>query len=278
VTGSDVSEGRASGGEVMAIQGFGLAPPPLTTVAFKVPGVSQAFPAQVQSATPDGLRLLVLTPDLRGHESKTAAVEVTVKDVTTVSLSGGFRILPDGGGSELELASVSPVRGTICGGLTVTLSGDGFLPDLRVLFGSTPAASVELVDGRTARAVTPPVAEGTAAVSVSVSNGDGPPVTRSGAFTFEHPAPPFLRGDVNGDGALGIADVVVLSDLVVGRSAIPPANLDAADANDDGSLDGGDVVALMEALFVAGAGPLPPPRLPGGPALDPTPDGITSCP
>ncbi len=56
--------------------------------------------------------------------------------------------------------------------------------------------------------------------------------------------------------------------------AVWPQNLDAADANDDGVLNGGDVIFLMNHLFAGGAQP-PAPYPEAG--WDTTPDGITNC-
>ena len=120
----------------------------------------------------------------------------------------------------------------------------------------------------------PPVPEGTAAVRVSVVDGEIMDAL-DGAFTYEHPAPPFRRGDVNGDGQISVLDIVRLSDILVGTPVALPANLDSADANDDSAINGGDVTKLTDALF-GDRLPLPEPFL--EPGLDPTPDSLTSCP
>jgi hypothetical protein len=275
--GADRSSGAAAGGEVMVIRGAGFAALPSTSVSFEVPGVPQPFAAQVSGVDADGTRVLILTPDLRGHEGKTATVQVEVAGVGRVAVPTGYEILTGGGGGDLEVTAVSPSRATICGGLEVTLSGRGLLPGLSVTFGSVAASQVELVDARTVRVRTPSVPEGTQAVTLSVANTSGAPVTLQGGFTFEHPAPAFLRGDLSNDGAVSITDVVVLADLVLGRDRIFPPNIDAADANDDGEVNTGDITAAMNALF-GGEVPLPAPYPPGPASLDPTPDSLTSCP
>ena len=150
------------------------------------------------------------------------------------------------------------------------------MTSLAVRFGGVPASSVEVLDGRTARAVTPAVPEGTGAVTVEAANSTGGGASLPDAFLFEHPAPPFLRGDVTGDGSRTITDVVTIGELVLGSPSVePPENLDAADVNDDGSVNAGDVTRLMSYLFASGSPPPPPVVAPG---LDPTPDAITSCP
>ncbi len=62
------------------------------------------------------------------------------------------------------------------------------------------------------------------------------------------PALPFIRGDSNIDGLLGIADAVfTLGHLFAGES--PPPCLDSADANDDGALDISDAITTLWYLF-----------------------------
>jgi len=91
------------------------------------------------------------------------------------------------------------------------------------------------------------------------------------------PAPPqelFVRGDINNDDKLNIADAIsLLSHLF---AALPkPLCPDAADANDDGKLDIADAIRVLGHLF-AQTGPLPPPFGECGP--DPTDtDTLTPC-
>ncbi|HVR74805.1 MAG TPA: IPT/TIG domain-containing protein, partial [Planctomycetota bacterium] len=272
LTGADLTGGRASGGQLMVLRGAGLAP--TSTVLFRVPGVAAPFSAVVSSVSDDGTELRLLTPDLRGHESKKAAVEVTVPGVAMVPLPGTYEVRTDGSEPLLKLTSISPSTGFICGGEEVTIRGEGFLPSLSVRFGSVQALDVDVLDGTTARVTTPSMVEGTGTVAVSISNDAGPGVRRESGFTFMHPAPAFLRGDVDGDAKVTISDVVVLSDLILGKASTFPDNIDAADVNDDGVVNGGDVTVLMAFLF-GGVSQLPEPFLVAG--FDPTPDGLTSC-
>lgn len=83
---------------------------------------------------------------------------------------------------------------------------------------------------------------------------------------------PFVRGDLDADGFVGISDpIAVFNWSFDGASA--PANgcLDAADFNDDGRIDTSDPVFSLEYYFDGGRAP-PPPFPEGG--HDPTPDGI----
>ena len=87
------------------------------------------------------------------------------------------------------ITSVIPAEGPASGGTTVTITGTGFatcticspaLPP-EVLFGSTQAESVTLVNETTLRVVTPPRPPGQ--VQVTVSQFDGA-ATRGNAFTY----------------------------------------------------------------------------------------------
>jgi hypothetical protein len=79
----------------------------------------------------------------------------------------------------------------------------------------------------------------------------------------------FVRGLVNEDLALDISDAVaILFHLYAGRAI---GCREAADANDDGEVDGSDAISLLEALFLDG----PAPGAPAGTCgTDPTPDDL----
>jgi hypothetical protein len=80
---------------------------------------------------------------------------------------------------------------------------------------------------------------------------------------------PFVRGDVNQDGAINIADAIAALDyLFAGRSSLPC--FDAADVNDDEAVNIADPIFVLGWLF--GGGPLPPPPNECGP--DPTGNGL----
>ncbi len=82
----------------------------------------------------------------------------------------------------------------------------------------------------------------------------------------------FVRGDVNDDGALDIADVVRLANyLFAGGLALGCA--DAADVDDDGALGIADAIFLLTYLFLEGAPPAAPFPICGG---DPGP-GSFGC-
>lgn len=274
VSGADLSSIRASGGELMVIRGEGLAI--LSTVAFRVEGTAAAVAAEVAGVEADGTRIFVLTPSLRGSEGKRASVELAVPGFETLVVPGSVEIRADGTGPALRIDSLSPAEGTICGGDVVVIAGEGFLPGIVVRFGSLESPSVELESGSVLRATTPRVPEGTSRVDVTVTNLSGASASKLGGFSFLPAGAAFIRGDVTSDGKVNVEDAVALSALVLGKagSSAPP-NLDSADANDDGVLNGGDAIYLMNHLFAGGAAP-PPPYPDAG--WDPTPDPIVSCP
>ena len=59
--------------------------------------------------------------------------------------------------------------------------------------------------------------------------------------------PDFIRGDVDGDGKVDIADVTALIDLLIGGDTI--SNL-AADCDQNGSINISDATALIDYLLV----------------------------
>ena len=91
--------------------------------------------------------------------------------------------------------------------------------------------------------------------------------------TVESLAPEFVRGDINDDGSVDIADPIsLLGHLFGGEDA--PTCPDTADANDDGQLDIADAIYILSYLF-ADAAPPPAPFDQCGP--DPTEDEMVDC-
>jgi hypothetical protein len=79
----------------------------------------------------------------------------------------------------------------------------------------------------------------------------------------------FLRGDVNSDGHVSIADAHLLLSYLFRKHAPPPC-LNAADANDSGAIDVVDCAAIMVVTMLGDSEPLPEPYPEPGP--DPTDD------
>lgn len=75
-------------------------------------------------------------------------------------------------------------------------------------------------------------------------------LTNSSGEGFTLGCDPFLRGDVNADGAVSIADMVMLRRYFFAPGAMQVTCDDAADASDDETLNLCDVFTVMEALFL----------------------------
>lgn len=82
----------------------------------------------------------------------------------------------------IALVGVAPAEGSIEGGTTVTLSGEGFLDGMTVYFGENEALSVTRHGGLSAQAVSPPGDVGT--VDVRVENPDAQSATLADAFSY----------------------------------------------------------------------------------------------
>jgi hypothetical protein len=159
---------------------------------------------------------------------------------------------------------LDPAFGPSTGGTTVAILGTDFHDGVKVTFGTLGAASVVLVSSIEIRAVTP---AGTGPVDVKVLNVDGKSVVKTGGFTFE--GPKFIRGDTDRDGAAGVTDVILILNYLFRGGTL--ACLEAADANDDGSVDVSDA---LKVLLYRYAGRPPPPAPYPAAASDPTPDGL----
>jgi hypothetical protein len=79
------------------------------------------------------------------------------------------------------VTGVSPPSGPAAGGTTVTITGTSFDGATGVSFGSTPAASFNVVSGTTLTAVAPP---GTGTVDVTVQNAGQSAVSAADKYTY----------------------------------------------------------------------------------------------
>jgi hypothetical protein len=73
----------------------------------------------------------------------------------------------------------------------------------------------------------------------------------------EDPRNSFIRGDVNSDGKMDIADPINVVNYLF-RQGPAPACADSADANDDANIDVTDVMLMINHQFRAGAAPAAP--------------------
>lgn len=82
----------------------------------------------------------------------------------------------------------------------------------------------------------------------------------------------FIRGDCNGDAQVGLGDFVSLLGGLFDSEAGEFFCADACDSNDDGTVDLGDAIFGLQALFVTGSPAIPSPFQDCG--LDPTDDTV----
>lgn len=187
--------------------------------------------------------------------------------VTAASL-GGVSTLQDGwhySGAVFSVDSVTPLEGPAAGDVQVTISGSG-LDTADVWFGGIEAEILSRSD--TELVVLSPSHEA-GEVTVLISNGA---VQHTVLFQYQQEGKLFIRGDVDGDGAVMINDAIW---ILVYLFAAGQANdcMDSADVNDDGHIDLSDPVSVLSYLFAGGDQPPPPFPEPGA---DPTADQI-SC-
>ncbi len=77
---------------------------------------------------------------------------------------------------------------------------------------------------------------------------------QSDFVTIKYSPLPALKGDLNLDGVLTMADVVLMLNLVF-NGELPPAAPTAADLNCNGSLSAADVVTLLYMLYASASPP-----------------------
>ncbi len=169
---------------------------------------------------------------------------------------------------------VAPTSGSSSGGEIVRITGSGFLPGAAVWFGGTPALQVRLVGElpQVLEAVTP---AGVGTVDIVVLNQvRGGAVPAEASLPFEYRDGGFVRGDVNGDGKVGIGDGLRLLGALTSHVELDCAS--AADVDDSGVVDLTDGIQLLgylcEGVLVEGratpAAPFP------ACGIDATPDAL----
>src|SRR5690606_26433591 len=131
-----------------------------------------------------------------------------------------------------EIISVAP--GAVLRGETVTIHATGLHSGTQVWFDDAPATSIDRSGLPESIAAVVPDGVGPGQVAVVVGTESGP---RSAAFEIEVSVAggSFVRGDVDGDTKISIADpVAILFHLFRGAELVCE---DAADLNDDGEIN-----------------------------------------
>jgi len=158
--------GGTAGGAQVVLQGSGFVQGVAATAtgARKLTSVKfGANPVQDFQVIDDETIDLRVPPGARGQ------VNVTLTSPRgTATCDGCFTYF-----EELYVTGVSPGEGPTSGGTEVTLSGQGLMPGLQVLFGGLTSPSVTWVSTSQVRAVAPPGAAGAVDVTAYDKNGVG---------------------------------------------------------------------------------------------------------
>ncbi|MBI4606252.1 MAG: lamin tail domain-containing protein [Planctomycetes bacterium] len=174
-----------------------------------------------------------------------------------------LRVVNTTGWARPAVAAVEPSLGPALGGTRVHIRGSGFRQAAKVFLGGAEASGIAVDSLEEITAVTPPGSPGKQ--TVRVLNPDGQSAELPAAFEYVAPRT-FVRGDATGDARVDLADAVkVLFHLYAGGVM---SCLDAADADDSGSVELTDAVLVLRFLFLDG----PPPAAPfPAPGVDPEP-------
>lgn len=151
------------------------------------------------------------------------------------------------------LSNVSPNSTDVNGGITITITGNNFSPGMTASIAGIALNSVQYINATTLTANVPVLPEGIQ--TLSVSNTSGETVSLPGAFLVR-PSPLFMAGDLaplnNPDGALNVADVLVLQRMVMGMVTPSPLQQIIGDVAPlgapDGELNAADIMLLQRAV------------------------------
>jgi hypothetical protein len=254
LSGTDVTSVHAGSGDFIVIRGEGLAAG--AGVELAVAGFVDVFPLDVFRIESDGTSIVAVASGLpspgAGEEHLVADLRVILPESAPLVLPSHVRILPPSSTPEFALVGVDPSRASHCGGRVVTILGQGFTRSTTVEIGASIGVPVEFISSRELRFSVPPTSDlGTFALRI-----------REGAFVEETPFvldPPadFLRGDVDGNSLVQLEDATLLSRIVLGTQPTTTGQLNrnAFDVNDDGKIDFGDSIHLLQFLFEGGPAP-----------------------
>jgi len=146
--------------------------------------------------------------------------------------------------------SITPDEGVAVGGETVEIRGSVFLPGVKVFFGDVESPSVtrNIFGAERLKVVTPP---GGGTVAVRVVNTRPDEYEAETTLTFKYDGIPFLRGDANESGTVDLSDAVALLNFLFGGGVASECHA-ALDADLSRVLDLSDALTILGYLFLNG--------------------------
>lgn len=166
------------------------------------------------------------TPGKGGYVAKSKADSVYIDDLELVYAAGIKSISFKG--QALDLATIQTTGIELAADETVSAA------DFEVVKDGEDAKVTKLVEA---------TADGYVAVITAVSADLKTQVAYE--INIKKPAAPVLKGDINGDGVLDVADASALIDMVLNSGTCT----EVADVNGDGALDVADVSALITLIL-----------------------------
>lgn len=188
------NHGSPSGGDAVIITGSNLVAGMTVTIGGAPATVTSSNSVSIHATTPSGSGLAnVVVTNPKTGQSATLTGVFTFADAPEAPIA----------------ASVTPTSGSINGGTTITVKGEGFYSGAVVSVGGVLCNTIIVVDSNTITAVTPPHALG--ATDVVVKNMDGQNSTLTGGFSYSAAPQPSISsvspntGSVAGGGSITIS-------------------------------------------------------------------------
>lgn len=146
VYGLDPAFGQRLGGDQVTVFGRNLDIATRAIFSFR----GSPLEAQILSASPDGLQMLISTPRF----SATAMEQSEFADFSLDSPAGASNVVTQAylviaDDPTPEIASISPIAGPLGGGTLVSIFGSGFHVPVQVRFGQLTATDVNVIDDQT---------------------------------------------------------------------------------------------------------------------------------
>jgi hypothetical protein len=122
--------------------------------------------------------------------------DVTATDEANVSTTKSYTLTINDRATNpaAVVAGVSPNSGVIAGGTLVTITGLHFTGATAVKFGTTDAASFQVVNDMTIKAIAPAHAAGAVDITVTTASGGTSATSSADQFTYVAPRTPFVTG------------------------------------------------------------------------------------